>query len=110
MAIINTKLGGTDKSDGEVLSALGVNDTWGATLRFIGSDFTVGSITASTTETEIGEVIVPANTVVNELIILVGVRWKDARGVSEQLTGTFRIRTGTSSTATSNTERASLVL
>ena len=74
-------------------------------IGFIGADTTGGEIASSTTETKIGEVIVAANSVRNRLLIIAGIRLRG--GTTSALTGTFRIRTGTSATATSNTQRIS---
>ena len=74
-------------------------------IGFIGADTTGGEIASSITETKIGEVIVAANSVRNRLLIIAGIRLRG--GATNALTGTFRIRTGTSATATSNTQRIS---
>lgn len=74
---------------------------------YIGSDTTGGSIASSVTETKIGEVIIPASSVNRDLIIIAGVRNAHSGGGNNS---TFRIRTGTSATATSNTQRASILL
>lgn len=76
---------------------------------FIGSDVVGGSIASSITETKIGEVIVAANSARNRLLIIAGVRLQ-ALASSTADTTTFRIRTGTSATATSNTQRISKTL
>ena len=78
-------------------------------MGFIGVDNTGGTITNSTTETKIGEVIVSANSVNTRMIIIAGVRFRNNLADSN-ISSTFRIRTGTSATATSNTERKSIVL
>ena len=72
-------------------------------LAFIGTDAVGGSINSSVTETKIAEVIVPANSLNTNAIILAALRFNGVSGSG----GTFRIRTGTSATATSNTERES---
>ena len=77
-------------------------------LGYIGSDTTGGSISSSTAETKIGEVIVSANSVRNRLLIIAGVRMTNQ--ATSALISTFRIRTGTSATATSNTQRISKTL
>ena len=77
-------------------------------IGFIGADAVGGDITNSTTETKIGEVIVAANSVRNRLLIIASIRLRG--GTTTPLTGTFRIRTGTSATATSNTQRVSKIL
>ena len=103
--------GGTDFGSGETpLASADLNDTFGATFRFIGSDFVEGSIANSTAETEVAEVIVAANTVVSELIVMASVRYRNDAGSSGKNDGTFRLRTGTSSTATSNTLRTTVEL
>ena len=78
-------------------------------MTFIGVDDTGGNISNSTTETKIGEVIIPANSARARFIIIAGIRI-ELGAASDTNTGTFRIRTGTSATATSNTQRKSLTL
>src|SRR3990167_11281480 len=68
-------------------------------IGFIGVDNTGGFISSSVTETKIGEVIVAADSVRNRLLIVAGVRFHNEAS-SETPTGTFRIRTVTSATAT----------
>lgn len=77
---------------------------------WVGSDTTGGSVGNSSTETGIGQVIVPANTVNNRLLIFATVRLENTTTTSSTLGSTFRIRTGTSATPSSNTERESLVI
>ena len=76
-------------------------------LTWIGSDITGGSVANSTTETKIGEIIVSANSVNRDLIIIAGVRTQTS---GANLITSFRIRTGTSATATSNAQRAIITL
>ena len=75
-------------------------------LTFLGEDNT-GTSTSSTSETEIGEVIVSANTARNRIIILASV---ESNAGNALVTAVFRIRTGISSTATNNTTRESINL
>lgn len=59
MAVINTNRGGTDASDGEVLSASGINDTFNTTLVMVDKSAaraTGGIATNNSTYTEIDEV------------------------------------------------------
>ena len=78
-------------------------------LGFIGIDATGGSILSSTTETKIGEVIVTANSARTRLIIIAEIRFENVAN-SVGASSTFKIRTGTSATATSNTQRQSITL
>ena len=78
-------------------------------MGFIGIDNVGGTIASSITETKIGEVIVAANSVRNRLIIIVGVRFNNV-SIDNSASTTLRIRTGTSATATSNTQRKSINL
>ena len=78
-------------------------------LAYIGSDTTGGSIGTSITETKIGEVIVPANSANSRFIIVAGVRFENTTS-STAGNSTFRVRTGTSATATANTQRSSISL
>jgi len=77
-------------------------------MAYIGSDAVGGNISGSVTETKIGEVIIPANSARNRFIIIAQVRFTNAAIAGS--TGTFKIRTGTSATATSNTQRQSITL
>ena len=73
-------------------------------VAYIGSDSTGGTNPSSTSETKIGEVIIPANSARNRFLIIAAVGFLNGNSVVGA-TGNVRIRTGTSVTATSNTER-----
>lgn len=53
-------------------------------------------------ETEIGEVTIPANTIETGVFVIAQIRWDQAGIVGHDI-GTFRLRIGSSGTATSNT-------
>lgn len=76
-------------------------------LAFIGVDNTGGNSTSSTSESKIGEVIIPANSANTRFIIIAGVRFQNTLS-GQSASSSFRIRTGTSATATSNTLRKSI--
>jgi len=71
MAIKNLKLGGTDWVDAEVLEAVDQNDTFDAAVNITAADQTGGSIGNSTTETMLGEVILPAGTAIGGVLVIV---------------------------------------
>lgn len=101
MAIKNTKLAGTNWSDGNILFAADQNDTFDAALlQHIGSDQTGGSIANSTTETEIGEVQVPANKIGSGVLVIATGKFIANQDDSTTIT----LYGGTSTTGTSNTE------
>lgn len=78
-------------------------------MTYIGGDFT-GSSTTSTSETEIGEVQIAANSARNTLIILAGIAVEGIGANTGDIRyADFKIRTGTSTTATSNTQRGNTV-
>lgn len=89
-----------NKSDGQVLNASEL-------FKIIGTDLSQG-ITTSTSETEIGEVIVSANQASQGIIIIASVSFENTEGTGRD--ATIRLRTGTSSTASSNTLRQELPL
>src|SRR3990167_10763699 len=78
-------------------------------LTFLGEDNT-GTSTAYTSETEIGEVTISANTARNRIIIIASVSFNGVLDTGSPASSTFRIRTGTSATATSNTTRETISL
>lgn len=73
-------------------------------LTYLGEDNT-GTSTSSTSETEIGEVVVSANTARARVIIFASVTFNGVQADGSPASSTFRIRTGTNSSAPSNTER-----
>lgn len=75
-------------------------------ITYLGSDTTGGS-SSSNAETKIGQVIISANSARKEIHIFANIRYKHRPISGTSGTGTFRIRTGTSATATSNTQRLS---
>ena len=76
-------------------------------LTFLGED-NAGTSTTSTSETEIGEVTVSANTARNRILIFAIFNYSGSNNTGSSASSTFRIRTGTSATATSNTLRESI--
>ena len=58
MAIKNAFKGGTDWSDGDILYAADLNDTFNAFYTQMYSDTTGGSVSSSTTETTISTVTI----------------------------------------------------
>ena len=78
-----------------------------AALKFIGEDTTGGS-SNSTDETEIGEVIIPANSVYTGILIIAELEGYDGGTTNGSVT--IKVRTGTSNTSTENTERRSRTL
>lgn len=86
-------------SDGDQLNDGYFNGVVENTFKHVGSDQTAGS-TASSSETKIGEVTVPADTVTNGILVI-------ATGYGTQETSqsmTVKLRAGSSTTATSNSE------
>ena len=104
--IKNTKVGGTDWGDGNVLYAVDQNDTFDAVVNITESDQTGGSITSSTTETKIGEVIFNANTTINGILIMVSGKAKGTTAGST--TSTIKLYSGTNATFGSNTLRKTI--
>ena len=90
-----------NKVDGDILDAANL-------FKHVGEDVTQGSVGSSTTETELGEVTVSANQGSSKLLIIISVRVQNDLAANNG--GTFRIRTGTSATATSNTLRKSYTI
>jgi len=80
-----------DKVDGDSLAESEI-------FKFIDEDTSTGSTTSSS-ETEIGEVTVPANAISNGILILAHCRIDNGH---EDSINTIRIRVGESATATSN--------
>ena len=107
MANINTKLGGTNKGFGTVLASADLNDTYDRVPVFVGEDLTGGSIASSTTETQLAQVIIPADTVIEYITIRIeGEVWADSTNNG----GTLKVYLGTSATFGSNTvKRTKLV-
>ncbi len=106
MAIKNTNLGGTDWVDGDILFAADQNDTINAALfQHINSDQTPGSIASSTTETEIGEIQVPANKIGTGVLVVATGNFATS---TQSHNTTIKLYGGTSATGTSNTEFKSI--
>lgn len=92
-----------DINDGDQLSEGYFNGISDALLQYVGDDQTGATADNTTTETEIGEVYIPANTVSTRVIIFASIRLDGATGENT----TIRIRTGTNSSGPSNTTRKS---
>lgn len=77
-----------------------LNKNFEECFKYLGSDQTAANST-STSETELGEVTIPANTVTSGVLVI-------ATGSATAAPFTFKLRAGTSATATSNTQYKSI--
>lgn len=95
MAIRNIKLGGaSDFAFGESpVASEDINDTFDAVLKKIGVD-TEGSIASSVSETIIATVIIPADKVVNGIIVMASIHFKTQNASGSADTGTFKLKIG----------------
>lgn len=100
MTITNTFSSGVNTSFSTEL-----NENFNEVENIAKQDQTGGSVSNTTTETEVGEVLIPANTVKGGVMIVA-----TGKGKSNFSSATFtiRLRTGTSATGTSNTVRKTI--
>ncbi|WP_298753758.1 hypothetical protein [uncultured Arcobacter sp.] len=88
-------------------SEINENLTYFPRYDYIGQDQTLGSTSAST-ETKIGEVTIPANTVTNGVLVFATGVLRMTGGGIQPNNGTITLRAGASTTITSNTSEKSI--
>lgn len=103
MTVKTTKLGGTNWSDGDILYAADLNDSW---FGFLSED-TGNEVNTTTSETSSVQITIPANTVKYGILILADVRPQYFHNVSGTITFTARLGTD-AATPTNNASVASV--
>ena len=91
-----------DVNDGDQINEGYFNGIGLVSIKSVLEDQTGGTVTASTTETEIGEVQVPANIVDSEVLVVATGKFEDTTAVT-QYSITLRLYGGTDTTGTNNT-------
>ena len=91
MAVKNTNLGGTDHVSGAVLEAVDLNDTTDASLPVFYNDNTGGSVTNSTTETDLCTITVTQNDLNDGATLVVSGNIRGQHVAVGGITDTFRL-------------------
>ena len=92
MAIKNAFKGGTDWSDGDILYAADLNDTFNAFYTQMYSDTTGGSVSSSTTETTISTVTINQNDLGSNVTLIILVSAYLGISDADSSTSSFKIK------------------